>query len=318
MARLWEDTLVIALRDAQWLRAAQMKPKPQMPRDAFPDSFVKLDGQAEQLTADILYQTDARFFLFEVKSTTNEIKDEWVKKGRYKPKKPYRKLRAELHAWSNDVADIRSTDLRSQHLRASLQCHHLVWWAHNQVSTLRFGNIRFQPYIDAAVQFRRAHGPTASYTMRTPPCDFTLGKKSGTHVFNTQKNMPFDLIQSGGGFVLATVKEGEERIAYWAQPIGLELNDFQRYINFLCDNEGDEGDEGDEEGEEIHAIVLSSDGSFMRVLTHTTQLRSLFSPTPTEPLNLPPSKSTRVNLVADTPSREPSTHVVRHRRNKNS
>lgn len=59
--KLWEDTIIIALRDYQWHKAWTGNSR--MP----PASLLKLDGNAESAMGDVLTSDDDRFFLFEFK-----------------------------------------------------------------------------------------------------------------------------------------------------------------------------------------------------------------------------------------------------------
>lgn len=85
MAKLWENTLMTALRDAQWFNKA--------PQALFPPFFIKLDGNPESALGDALLDADGgRYFLIEVKATRDQITEEWVKRGRFRPKRAYAKL----------------------------------------------------------------------------------------------------------------------------------------------------------------------------------------------------------------------------------
>lgn len=59
MARLWEDTLVIALRDRQWLQCLAQKRSERHPTRVYPQTLVKLDGNAERDAGDLLFEADA-------------------------------------------------------------------------------------------------------------------------------------------------------------------------------------------------------------------------------------------------------------------
>lgn len=73
MTKLWEDTVVISLRDAQWLHC-----KDQRPKAVAPPSFLKMDGNAESSLGDVLFSSSAKFYLIEVKGTASDIASEWT------------------------------------------------------------------------------------------------------------------------------------------------------------------------------------------------------------------------------------------------
>ncbi|WP_321807800.1 hypothetical protein [Burkholderia sp. BCC1993] len=71
--RLWEDTIILALRDLQWHKAVKNGPfKP-------PKALLKLDGNAETALGDAITSADDRFFLFEFKSDAHEGGSEFKK-----------------------------------------------------------------------------------------------------------------------------------------------------------------------------------------------------------------------------------------------
>ncbi|MCA1326393.1 hypothetical protein [Herbaspirillum sp. alder98] len=69
--KVWEDSLIVALRDLQWQHGA--KPL------GVPELMVKMDGNVETATADVLYAMQGRFFLFELKSSASDSTSESIK-----------------------------------------------------------------------------------------------------------------------------------------------------------------------------------------------------------------------------------------------
>lgn len=277
MARLWEDTLVIALRDAQWIRAHNRYNGQEHPYPCYPQNFVKLDGNAERDMGDILYEEDVRFFIFEVKPTRDEIKDEWVRRGQYKPKWAYRTLKALCEQWLDRGADLRHKDAVAEEMQRSIRSHHFVWWSDQQTQDGIHNNIRFQPYIDTAIQMRSVHGPTQSDAFPYHPHGFMVGRKNN-NALTLVRSASFKLIYDDHGCVAAmgrTPKPQSAIGAYWAAPLGLPKDEFQKYVNYLCEQSSGHD-------EPIHAIVLSSCGRFMKVARRTSQLSDIFSPSPTE------------------------------------
>jgi hypothetical protein len=87
--RLWEDTIILAIRDMQWIHAlTSARPWPAR-------SLIKFDGHPEEALGDLAMAQDQRFFLIEAKSSPSEFHTEWIRtipgtrtKG-YRPKQPY-------------------------------------------------------------------------------------------------------------------------------------------------------------------------------------------------------------------------------------
>ncbi|KUY77642.1 hypothetical protein WI25_06020 [Burkholderia cepacia] len=81
-ARLWEDTIILALRDLQWHKAVQTeggKPVSERTKIKPPSALLKLDGNAETALGDAITSANDRFFLFEFKSDAREGGSEFKK-----------------------------------------------------------------------------------------------------------------------------------------------------------------------------------------------------------------------------------------------
>jgi hypothetical protein len=278
MARLWEDTLVIALRDAQWLQAMRHVQGQCHPNPIYPQTFVKLDGNAERDMGDVFYEADSRFFLLEVKPTRTEIKDEWVKRGKFKPKHAYRTLKAITKQWIHNGANMIGSSDNHTWMERSLRAHHFVWWDDAQNYPNHLDNIRIQPYISAAIELRTTHAPTRTRTFPPHRHGFDVGEDGGTVVWGDRTGT-LPLIHSKEGCVAALVMvrltaQGEPQlVAYWKRPLGLTQPEFQAYVDMLCQGS---------KNLDIHAIVLSNCGRFMRVVTSISQLKNVFERRPAE------------------------------------
>lgn len=67
--RPWEDTLILAFRDMQWLHQIRNSARSSEGSSIVPPGLmIKLDGNAESTSGDVLAQNEARFFLLEFKS----------------------------------------------------------------------------------------------------------------------------------------------------------------------------------------------------------------------------------------------------------
>ncbi|MDH1107374.1 hypothetical protein N5C55_06485 [Pseudomonas otitidis] len=80
----WEDALILAFRDMQWIRKIQsangLDPSELAESPAL---FAKLDGKAETASGDILTGHKGRFFLLEFKSSRTKFSREKVSKSVY-------------------------------------------------------------------------------------------------------------------------------------------------------------------------------------------------------------------------------------------
>lgn len=67
--RPWEDALILAFRDMQWIRKIQHSESSAKDHLAMPPGLMlKLDGKAETATGDVIAGYNQRFFLFEFKA----------------------------------------------------------------------------------------------------------------------------------------------------------------------------------------------------------------------------------------------------------
>lgn len=82
---IWEDTVIIAFRDMQWIRwggelvkqiADGFSDEPATKAIRRPDVAHKLDGKAESRFGDMIAEVGSRFFLFEFKATRHGHSDE--------------------------------------------------------------------------------------------------------------------------------------------------------------------------------------------------------------------------------------------------
>ncbi|HHI4105389.1 TPA: hypothetical protein ACP32D_006284 [Pseudomonas aeruginosa] len=73
----WEDTLILAFRDMQWIRKMQDAHQMSAYGQAEPPALmVKLDGKAESKAGDVLTGYDGRYFLLEFKSALSRFHTE--------------------------------------------------------------------------------------------------------------------------------------------------------------------------------------------------------------------------------------------------
>jgi hypothetical protein len=134
--RLWEDTIIIALRDLQWAKSIERG-------QARPGSLLKLDGNAETALGDAITDAGERFFLFEFKSEAGAGGSEF--------KKP-------LVSIMKEVARLpESSESRARFESASRAAHHFVFPIHNPATTDTDATVEVKAhvvthgYYDAAV-----------------------------------------------------------------------------------------------------------------------------------------------------------------------
>jgi hypothetical protein len=266
-ARLWEDTIVLALRDVQWQVAlskqnASQADWPQLYR---PSRIIKLDGRAESSLGDVALRTDHRFLLIEVKSTEERVKDEWWK-GSFKAKKLYKRLATMVDAAksSGGVASL----MRDLSLRG-----HLVafWDPGTNEGEIRLGNIELEPYLQAVIDSRTAESPVE-------PGMITDLSMPRVHPYLLEDPVDqfwcmdvFDL--TNDQFLVGYVDPNTSVTARRSiGPIGLSREEFQAYVNYLT---GTFGSAKNRPGEPINAVVQTVQHGFFQVVTTTKQLADI-------------------------------------------
>lgn len=283
-ARLWEDTVVIALRDMQWLaRAKALKKEAGSDgvinvekmelKKLIPPGFVKLDGVSESSLADVVFKADdVRYFLIEVKPEAARVRDEWAKKKKAKNEKVdgdkkdvegngAKKIYLRLVPLTENM-DFSEMGLIPRELELSLAGHFFVYFdAHTDEEGVH-GAIILDSYIAACNRAQRATEEGSSWMMKKLPGEF---------LFDNGSNKVFRKIRAGGLFssgVKVVLSVNGKNV--WSDNIGLSKEDFQTYVRYLCNSAGD-----DDNSPPIHALMLSSDGNFFKVVTSVNQLVSV-------------------------------------------
>ena len=265
MSKPWEDTIVLALRDIQWMGLnVQGAAAP-----ALPGLFIKLDGNTEKTLGDLMYQEGENFYLFEVKSTRASISSEWSKKdknGARKQKAAYKVLSKLVGEWLKDGGKNSKWDGA---LMASLKCHHFVYWSDDVFAPNdTFGNIMIEPYIGASMALGGEPNEEMGTLMPTCEPKFEVGiLHEGARHFDVSEMLPFSALRSGSAHALRVSRSsGVERVV-WVEKFGANIDDFKNYLRFICENAG--------EGGEIYAVVVSDFGRFTRVVSSISELKRL-------------------------------------------
>lgn len=269
MNQLWEDTIVTALRDAQWLRCGR-----RIPKSAFPSGFVKLDGNAESALGDVVYSSEERYFIFEVKALRSDIVSEWDRSDAKSPKMVYQCL---ANYWSRleDLSSIIDKNEEEQRVyskilwffKMSLAGHHFIYWdawkdGHGQ----ECGEIVVESYVAACVDLFDEKKTTSPRQYLKPwPASyfgFTWGGESNrltSEVVSLDEALDSDVkicFSQDGGLS--------------GRRVGLTIKELQTYVNTLVGN--------GEEQEGIFAVVMSDTGSFYRVVGSTKHLAKIMVP----------------------------------------
>lgn len=282
-ARLWEDSIVIALRDMQWMNYLNTEePKrlcngdPRL-RGVVPPGFAKLDGNAESRIGDVTMLTeDERFFVFEFKSERLRVRDEWRKGGAFKPKKVYRRLSALVNDVNNERLGKSARDLE-----LSLRGHYFVYFNADESNEGVAGTIFAEPYITASIALRTDAEKLISQTMR-PLREMKIGVVTKDKL---RQRARLDFLFKSSAKI--AIGRGEYLNKHH---VGLDQDEFSEYVKFLCHKGSREGHKSrasedteqwqeDEEWtaspEPLHMIVLSSSGAFFRVVSDTNHLAYL-------------------------------------------
>lgn len=290
-ARLWEESVVIGLRDMQWrlqlqnllsredlFKSTQVRFQKQgnvtddvALRGVIPPGFVTLDGNAESSTADVALSSTKGFcFLVEVKPSQERIRDEWKLQGKRKRKRKssvhskaaFRTLKGLVEAFESDPAD----EEKSRLLRRSLRIHQVAYWEGQARDKQRKGTIKVEPYINACIRMRRVDELTSDRcipTLEHLSYQFVFAEThdnqclQAKEMLGTSRNIQFDIIS----------KKPIESIG---AAYGAGYDEFQQYVNWLCESCSEDGDID----QPINCIVMTSDG-FLQAISSLRELADL-------------------------------------------
>jgi len=238
----WEDTIIVALRDLQWIdRHAELGMDVPIP-----SAFIKLDSTVEQTLGDLLLQQRERFYLFEVKSSETTISTEWL--GR--KKKVFNSLARFMKAMEkrpNEAFQFEDV------LWTSLRCHHIAYWSEEIFDPSEpHGTILAQPYLTACSK-REAPGFENPLLAR-----FLIGEQKpyGRGSGFVHKAIPVSALRRGRAHITEEVGEDGEYVN--AEPTGLSLSSFLAYLDFLL-----RWAEGGSTA--LNAIICSDEGIVERI-----------------------------------------------------
>lgn len=305
MKNHWEVGVVLTLRDAQWLQPN--------PCADIPPINISLDGNAESKMGDGVHQVGEKFALLEIKPDQSFCQSEWVdSKG---PKRAYKKL---MDLAARDEANNGAPDSREV-LSQSTRGHFFAYWGQTQSAQSHFDQLFLQPYLLTAL---KALPVTA--TLKGPGLCYS-GRPSSKHAMDLLGSLTIGLTNGSilvprWPLTLAELFHGVIKARFCLKhptatsvrsadllELGLEVDELQTYVNFLCTEKASDGCAKGVLEEELKMMLIGSQG-FVRHISNTTELMNVITayrenrltPTPgLEPditqrsaLNVTPPKST--------------------------
>lgn len=274
-ARLWENTIVLGLRDVQWMRFIEDRSKKKslglanLPISTYPSRAIKFDGNAESDNGDLGLGINEKLFLIEVKSTKDRVIDEWWRNGKFKPKLLYRRLAGLVSQCNKKTksGSLSTSDYDYTMLKYSLQCHLITYWdGAPATGGLTSGLITIKPYLQAMIESLVGRAtPRRAITTLPPQLNYSYYVNKGRKLEQTN----FSSQQLG----LDNVFLGQERPNSTPRKmgdIGLSPLAFQLYVNFLTAKRLGGNDP-------INAVVQSTHGGFVQVVSDTSQLANILS-----------------------------------------
>lgn len=268
----WEVGVVLALRDAQWLQAN--------PDATIPAMNISLDGNAESKMGDAIHQFGERFALLEIKPDQSYCQSEWM--GSKGPKRAYKKLMdlAALDEVANGLSDTRKT------LIQSTRGHFFAYWGQTDVDHSHMHQLFLQPYLLTALKAL----PTGKALKQPGSC--YSGRPSSQHAVTLEGSLTVGL-ESGNSFhphwplTLANFFSPPNAVRFChkdpsAQSVpvssllelGLDVDEMQAYVNFLCTEKKSDGCDRDILEEDLKMMLIGSQG-FIRHITNTTELMNV-------------------------------------------
>lgn len=268
MASLWEVSVVLALRDLQWIMLGA--------NDEYPPPAVNLSGNAESIFGDSLLNANEKFFLLEVKSTSAKSTSEWALTGEGKERRHTKRAFVAVKELAKTFGKTPPTSNQRSDVLASLLCHQLAFWE---------GSIQalcIQPYLISTLNGYVDAIFKAKYDTKTMLEDSDRTLKIVSERIN--KNFNFSFSKKEHPTELITCSEcssGSASSIYTSQlgisvnsddsnggrawiPLGLPARNFNEYLQSISKT-------SNPDGEEINVIILSDKG-FIHVIRNTKEI----------------------------------------------
>lgn len=269
---VFEASIALALRDSQWIaEGADGLPM------VSPRSYIALTADPEAALGDALFPMGERYFIFEFKASRSRIKSEWRLRdidGNQKPAKgAHRTLHALMSAWNPST----SNSPHFAQITQSMLGHFFVYGDEKEIrQDLPQSGLVAESYLRATASLVG----TSQWSSWLELLDdrFRFAVPIGQH--QPGQNGWYEATDR---FDIATINADQGALLYFAggtssppfmaYQLGLPPNIFQQYVDTLVRGSGIGGGE-------IRAMVTNVDGTFARLVTHTNDLKALFSPAP--------------------------------------
>jgi hypothetical protein len=271
----WEVGVVLALRDAQWLEAN--------PGANIPAMNISLDGNAESKMGDGVHQMGERFALLEIKPDQSFCQSEWMDKNG--PKRAYKKLMN-----TAAIDEVKSGDPESRiRMSQSTRGHFFAYWGETSDHASHLDQLFLQPYILTALQAL----PAESTHSRPGSC--YSGRPSRTHAtalldslsigqHNEKKFYPSfplsltDVLLPQRYTSCFCLKNPTANFIDPSAllPLGLEVDELQDYVNFLCKESIEDGCQKNTLEEDLKMMLVGSNG-FIRHIRKTSELAQVIT-----------------------------------------
>ncbi len=270
----WEVGVVLAMRDAQWLQAN--------PGAQIPPLNISLDGNAESKMGDGVHQVGEKFALLEIKSDQSACKSEWT--GSMGEKRAYKKL---MDLAARDEANNGAPDSREV-LSRSTRGHFFAYWGQTQNAQSHFDQLFLQPYLLTALK-----SIPVTATLKGPGSCYS-GRPSSQHALVLLASLTVGLTNGSilipcWPLTLAELFQGAMKARFCHKhptatsvrstdllELGLEVDELQTYVNFLCTERASDGCEKDVLEEELKMMLIGSQG-FVRHISNTTELMNVIT-----------------------------------------
>lgn len=270
----WEVGVVLALRDAQWLQAN--------PGAEIPPLNISLDGNAESKMGDGVHQVGEKFALLEIKPDQSFCESEWV--GSKGPKRAYKKL---MDLAAIDEGNNGSIESRKE-LSRSTRGHFFAYWGETAGTQSHLEQLFLQPYLLTALK-----ALPAGSTLERPGSCYS-GRPSSQHALVLLGSLTVGLTNGSvlipqWPLTLAELFHDAIKARFCHKhptatsvrstdllELGLEVDELQTYVNFLCTERASDGCDKDVLEEELKMMLIGSQG-FVRHISNTTELMSVIT-----------------------------------------
>lgn len=286
-SRVIEKTVVGAFRDLLRIQIpAEIK-----------TAIVEVGSKSENKIGDALLRNKEKIYLLEFKSGDETIKEEWSN-GR---KNANLKLRSEI----TRIGELDHSSPPNDHpiIFKSHLCHHFLFWNPTSPGDLvKYGHLVIEPYLTATNRLG-GFSTRKSKEPNNPESSLDKGLGMVKKYYPAFLTDPDELDEEDYGDAQCIQRLTRFTVDQIIQDVavigvdsseggygecGLQLKDFQEYVNFLCGGES----------QTIHALLISKYGTLCEVIYSTSELKKIFDSidndaTPPPPPPKPEGKKTK-------------------------